>query len=306
MRRVVLAVVLTAAVARAADTAPVATATPLPAGTWAMVGSRAITKDEVVKRARSLPLGLVLDALIDEQVLAIGLDREGIAASSVADAEVEKFLGGLRERAKLQGVDFDTQLKAEGVTLDEVKTKLRMGLAFQKRVEREATDDALRAWFAKHELELGGEVRATHVLLALKGSDDTATFQRALAVLAKVKADGSNVAALARELSDDVNAPLDGGDLDFFGAGSGAAPPEVVEACFARGKKGLVTRPVRSRRGYHVIFVTDTRFTEPPAFERHRGQVQMRFLDERAREIHKSWRAAVKIELAPDAPRPSR
>src|SRR5581483_212342 len=212
-----------------------------------------------------------------------------------------------REQAKRMGQDLDARAKAEGLSIDEMKTKIRMRLAFQKRREKDATEEALRAWFAKHELELAGEVRATAILLApRRGADDTATFQRAVQVLAKMKADGSNAAQLAREVSDDPNAPLDGGDLDFFGAGAGVAPPEVVAACFAHGKTGLVPRPVRSRLGYHVIYVTATRFLEPAVFEKHRGQVQQRFLADRALELHKLWRAAEVIEIAPDAPKPPR
>ncbi len=282
--------------------------------TWATVDSRTITKEDVLRKTKFLPAfvapeeraGIVLDGMIDEVVLAAGLDRDG-AASSVTEAEIEKLLDEQRQQAKRMGDDLDTRLKAEGVTLDEVKAKFRIALAFKKRVEKDATDDALRAWFTKHELEVAGQLRATQILIAPRpGSDDTATFQRAVAVLAKVKPDGSNVAALARDLSDESNAPLDSGDLDWFGAGSGVAPPEVVEACYARGKKGLVPKPIRTRRGYYIVFVTGTRFLEPAAFEKHRGQVQQRFIYERASELRKAWRAAARIELAPDAPRPPR
>ncbi|MEZ0228202.1 MAG: peptidylprolyl isomerase [Planctomycetota bacterium] len=309
-----LLVLVAAGLAHAADTAPVSTRTALPSGTWATVDSRSITKDEVLRKTKFLPAfvpederaAIVLDGMIDEIVLSAGLDRDG-SASSVTDAEMEKLLDEQRQQAKRMGDDLDARLKAEGVTLDEVKAKLRVALAFKKRVEKDATDDALRAWFARHELEVAGQVRATQILIQPRaGSDDTATFQRAIQVLAKVKPDGSNLGQLARDLSDDKNAPLDSGDLDYFGAGAGIAPPEVVEASFARGKKGLVPKPVRSRRGYHIVFVTGTRFLEPAAFEKHRGQVQQRFVYERASELRKTWRAAARIELAPDAPRSSR
>lgn len=282
-------------------------------GTWATVDSRAITRDEVLRKTKFVPnfvpaeqrAGIVLEGLIDDVVLANALDREGAGASTVTDGEIEKLLNEQREQSKRMGEDMDARLAKEGISIDEIKSMLRVKLAFKKRVEKDLTDENLRAWFARHELEVAGEVRATQVLVAPRpGGDDTATFQRALQVLAKVKADGSNMGQLARELSDETNAPLDSGDLDYFGAGSGVAPPEVVAACFALGKPGLVTKPVRSRRGYHVIYVTATRFPVPASFEQHRSLVQQRFTYERAKELQKTWRSAARIELAPDAPKP--
>lgn len=311
--RAALIVLALAAVAAAADEAPISTQSALPAGVWAIVDSHTITKEDVVKKTKNLPSfvpkdqgeSIVLDELIDEIILGEGLDRDGVGPSSVSEGEIEKFVDEVRTNAKRMGDELDAQLAKQGVTLDELKTKIRIQLAFKKRIENDATEDALRAWFAKHELEVAGEVRATQILIAPRG-DDTVTFQRAIAVLAQVKPDGSNVGALARARSDDANAPLDSGDLDFFGSGSGVAPPEVVAACFELGKKGLVPRPVRSREGYHVIYVTDTRFTEPPSFEKHKENVRQRFLYEHAQELRKAWRAAAHLELAPDAPKIAR
>ena len=305
------AFLLSIATARADDTAAVSTST-LPPGVWAVVDSRAITRDEVEKEAKRLPpllsreqaLSLVLRKHMDEIVLADGLDRDGVGPANVSNAEIDAFVDEQRAQVKRMGGDFDAELKKQGFALDEVRASVRLKLAFDKRVAKDATEEGLRAWFHEHTLELAGEVRATQVLVAPR-ADDTQTFQRAVAVLARVKADGSNVPQLARELSEDPNAPLDSGDTDFFSAGAttGTLPPEVVEACFTLGKRGLVPRPIPSRRGYHVVYVTETRIPSEPVFERERERVRLRFTFERQKELLKTWKAAARIELAPDAPR---
>jgi parvulin-like peptidyl-prolyl isomerase len=300
--------------ARAADTAAVSSQSALPPGVWAIVDSHTITKDEVEQDAKRLPpllsreqaLAAVLSKKVNEIVVASGLDRDGVGPSSVSSAEIDAFID--EQRAQLKRMrpdgDFDAELKKAGIPLEEVRATVRLRLAFDKRVQRDATEEALRAWFHDHLLELAGEVRATQVLIAPRG-DDTQTFQRAVAILAKVKADGSNMAQLAREHSDDPNAPLDSGDTDFFteGATTRALPPEVIEACFALGKRGLVPRPISSTRGYHVVFVTDTRIPSEPVFERERERVRQRFIFERQKELYTTWKAAAHIEVAPDAPR---
>jgi foldase protein PrsA len=306
---VAAAALLLTSPAVAADTAPVYTrSSTLPAGTWALVASHSITKDQVLTRARVLPPGipeaerngLVLQELVNEVVIATGLEREG--APRADEAEVEKNLASMKELAKARGVELDQELSRQGLTLDELRSRIRLGVQFEKRIDRDATDDALKAYFEKHALELEGEVRATQVLVRSRG-DDTTTFQRAIQVLARVKADGSNMADLAREMSDDPNAPLDGGDLDFFAYGSPAAPPEVVQACFALGKRGLVPGPVRSSRGYHIVYVTATRFTTEPSYERAKERVRMRFRAEHARAVIDEWKKAAEIVLSSDAPR---
>ncbi len=296
--------------ARAADTAPVSTGSVLPPGVWAIVDSHTITKEEVLAKAKLLPqnvpasLGpsVIFEGLIDETIARDALDRDGAGPSTVPDAEVQKVLEEQRAALKRMGEDLDARLKATGMTVAELEANVRTGLAVKNRLERDATDDALQAWFQAHALELAGQVRVTEILVTPHG-DDTATFQKALSVLARVKADGSNMAALARSVSEDPNAPLDSGDSDFVTAGSTAVAPEVLDAAFALGKKGLVPKPVRSHQGYHVIYVTDTRFVDTPRFGPRREQVKQRFLSERASELRKEWRAAAHLELAPDAPK---
>ncbi|HZU95773.1 MAG TPA: peptidylprolyl isomerase [Planctomycetota bacterium] len=272
------------------------------------MASHSITKEQVLARAKVLPPGipedqrngLVLQELVNETVIAAGLEREG--APKPDEAEVEKSLASMKELAKARGVELDSELSRQGMTLDELKSRIRLGVQFEKRIDRDATDDALKAYFEKHALELEGEVRATQVLVRFRG-DDTTTYNQVLKVLGRVKADGSNMADLAREMSDDPNAALDGGDLDFFAYGSPAAPPEVVQACFDLGKRGLVPGPVRSSRGYHIVYVTATRFTSEPSYERDKERVRVRFRAEHARAVIDEWKKAAGIVLSSDAPR---
>jgi len=76
------------------------------------------------------------------------------------------------------------------------------------------------------------------------------TKQRADDAYARVKADGADFAALAKELSDDTSNAEQGGDLGFFA--KGAMVPEFEAAAFAL-EPGQISELVKTQYGYHII-----------------------------------------------------
>ena len=104
------------------------------------------------------------------------------------------------------------------------------------------------------------EVRASHILIAYKGSvsDNTVTRSKEEAkakaeeILAQVKA-GSDFAALAQANSDDKSNAPNGGDLNFFTPGT--MVPAFNDYVFKAkvGDVGLV----ETNFGFHVVKVTD-------------------------------------------------
>lgn len=100
-----------------------------------------------------------------------------------------------------------------------------------------------------------GEIRASHILILTNEGQDT--------VLAAARADsiytalqnGADFAELARRVSE-CPSKAQGGDLEWFGRGR--MVPEFEEVAFDL-KLGEVSKPVRSRFGYHVIKKTDAR-----------------------------------------------
>lgn len=131
-----------------------------------------------------------------------------------------------------------------------------------------------------------GEVLAEHILLLTQGLPDQE------AETLKTKADSIyNVAAadpamfedLARRFSQDPGSASQGGALPWFGVGR--MVPEFETVAFAL-KPGEVSRPVKSRFGWHIIKKLDSRGLAP--FEEMRAQLIKRVQhpqDERSRMI---------------------
>lgn len=86
--------------------------------------------------------------------------------------------------------------------------------------------------------------------------DDTLKIESlANDILSRAK-NGENFASLAAEYSQDPGSQNNGGELGWFGKGRMVKPFE--EAAF-NAKKGDIIGPVKSRFGYHIIHVKDTK-----------------------------------------------
>ena len=95
----------------------------------------------------------------------------------------------------------------------------------------------------------GPEVKARHILIK-----DKESFAKELA--AKLKADPSAFAELAREHSKDKSNAQKGGDLGWFGKGRMV---KSFDAAAFGATLGEIVGPVKSEFGYHIIQVTGRR-----------------------------------------------
>lgn len=111
------------------------------------------------------------------------------------------------------------------------------------------------------------EIRASHILISLKTdatpADTLAAYQRILKLRERVLA-GEDFSTLARATSEDPTARSNGGDLGYFSVLQMVYPFE--EAAYGL-KTGEVSKPVRTRFGYHLIRVNDRRLA--------RGEVEV-------------------------------
>ena len=108
------------------------------------------------------------------------------------------------------------------------------------------------------------QVRAAHILVAVKDGDRGAALRRAEELRVKAQG-GADFSALAREFSDDPTAARNGGELGFFDAK--AMDPSFAAAAFAMTRKGEISAPVLSKFGYHIILFEDRRPAGTRSFE---------------------------------------
>ena len=126
--------------------------------------------------------------------------------------------------------------------------------------------------------------RASHILLKVapdaKPEDAARVEAKAKDLLKRARA-GEDFAALARASSEDSTAS-NGGDLNFFGRGQ--MVKEFEDAAFALPVGGI-SDLVKTRYGYHIIKVTDTRAGRTIPFEEARDRIRQEMQVDRARSL---------------------
>ncbi|MCX7607159.1 MAG: peptidylprolyl isomerase [Bacteroidia bacterium] len=117
-------------------------------------------------------------------------------------------------------------------------------------LEKEVLDTLLRQIYAR----MKEEIRAYHILITVREGDTASAYQKALALRDSIVKGGRPFSEIARSYSEDPSAAQNGGDLGYFSAFDMVAPFE--EAAYST-PVGSVSMPVRTRFGYHLIYVKE-------------------------------------------------
>ena len=165
---------------------------------------------------------------------------------TTSDADVEQSYSGFE-----QGVGKDTlatQLQANGVTTDDVKSLIRSSLT-QTAVAKAVTEerlgpDGLRTQY-ENSIADYTNLHVDHILVKTEAEADR--------IYQQVTAPGFTLAdfqALAKKVSIDPNAKQDGGELSLPAT---QLVPEFADAATALAP-GEISKPVQTQYGWHVIW----------------------------------------------------
>ncbi len=190
---------------------------------------------------------MALTQLIDFTIMKQGAVRDFGAGRD----EIQNSLNGIMETNKIPDEKtFEQILKAQGFKLSDIKRMIKDEISVQKKM------DSVRKSVSVGPDDLR-EVRAAHVLLATgqdsKKADEA--MKKALDIRMEI-AKGMDFQAAAKQYSDDRASAQKGGDLGFFKKGD--MVKEFEDVAF-RLKPGEVSDPVKTRFGWHIIKVADSR-----------------------------------------------
>lgn len=219
-----------------------------------------------------------LARLIDSRLQLQEADREKI---TVDDAELDEEF---RDRIKRYNVkneeEFERLIRAQGVTLDSIKKRLRDGIKVSKLIRRKVmsrisvTEDEITQYIDENrgKLETGLSYHARHILIPPEGTSDTAWEAARIkaGILRTQLKDGADFAELARQHSGDATAK-DGGDLGTLKRGELS---QEVEGAILVLKVGELSEPFRSPLGYHVFRLESKEGLNGEGLVRIRAQIR--------------------------------
>ncbi|MFA5815048.1 MAG: peptidylprolyl isomerase [Bacteroidales bacterium] len=148
--------------------------------------------------------------------------------------------------AEAQGLDTTASFKKELASNREQLTKPYL-------MDQEVTGELIKEAYERSKWE----VRASHILIGVKqdapAGDTLLAYRKAMAVRDRL-IKGEKFEDVAKEVSDDISASTNGGDIGYMPVLQVVYPFET--AIFTM-KIGELSMPVRTQFGYHIIRVTD-------------------------------------------------
>jgi len=220
----------------------------------------------------------IIDALVSEHLLKAAVDESGIV---VTPEEIEAKLEELRQQyAQLQKMGqvppqmgFEDLLVNMGVDPKNPGEALGTAVGLEKLLEQNGykapTDEDAKAFYEGNQqnFQQPAQVRARHILLKVDDPSSDKQWEQAKAeaeqIYREATKEGTDFAELAKARSQGPSASQ-GGDLGFFAEGQMVAP--FSDAAFAMAD-GEISKPVRTRFGWHVIKREGSREAGPIPFD---------------------------------------
>jgi len=173
----------------------------------------------------------VLSWMIEQELIVQAASEMGVA---VSDEDVDAVIDGLI--ADIGQEAFDERLSREGMTLDEMRSQLKVQLLASRMAEKVVSEVPTQTV----------HVNARHIVVD--------TEEEAQRLREQIEA-GADFAALAQEYSKDAFTRERGGDLGYFPRGI-LTSSEVEDAAFSL-QPGQVSEVIESNLGYHIVQVLD-------------------------------------------------
>lgn len=237
------------------------------------------SQDEVIAvvNGKNITLG-------DLQILLSSKAATGapVDPSSILNEAISREL--IKQAAEKEGLDKSDDFKK---AMEVQRTSLLVNALLSEKMQKvDISDEALKkAYDEEMKSAPKQEFKARHILVK--------TEDEAKKVIDELK-NGADFIKLAKEKSTGPSGP-NGGDLGWFEPNM--MVPEFADAVSMLKKGQITEKPVKTKFGWHVIKLEDTRKVEPPTFEsmkeKLRASVANKALQDYIAELHKS----AKIEL---------
>ena len=273
---------------------------PITSTSVAVLAHQFLLSKLVTEEQTPLAMRKALERLLDRELLvqeALGRNLkaderslrqayDGARVSYKDDQAWREFLAG-------QGLD-------EATFLAELRTQATVNALIQREVGKlpPLSDQEVQAYYAAHPLRFGGSQRLSVSQILFKHPPNPAPqgslepLGRATAALARIRR-GEDFTKVAREVSEDRESAIRGGEVPPFGKGE--RPAEYEKAALAL-EAGGVSDPVPTREGIVILKLRQTNITAPAPFEQVQGLARRLAVQERMQRTREGLVASLKAK----------
>jgi parvulin-like peptidyl-prolyl isomerase len=218
-------------------------------GIAAKVGNASITNEDLVKSFLKNGGAPLLGQLITASMVDQEAKKEGVV---VAPAEVKDRLKDIKTQilSRGQNLTWAQYLTQAGVSEDMAVEQTRLNLEVEKLVQKTIPP-----------VNMSDQYHLRHILIITNKDADPAAHSDADAlkqineIADEIKSNKITFENAAKKYSEDRSNNLSGGDLGWVDKNTTALDKTFATAAFELKQSGQVSAPVKSRFGYHLIYL---------------------------------------------------
>lgn len=213
-----------------------------------------------VQKLKQVQFDAILNQLIDARLM---IEQAKVENITVKDSDVENIMTKIKANFKSHEHFIDV-IKKEGDTEETLHEKIVDDLLLKSYIDThfgkvtEEDEAQIKKYYEenKNMFKKDVQVEASHILF------DTKDVKKANEIREEIL-NGLDFAEAAKKYSKCPSGE-NGGNLGYFGKGQ--MVPEFEKAAFS-APLGVITEPVKTQFGYHLILVTDKTDSKIPDFE---------------------------------------
>lgn len=216
---------------------------------------------------------------------------------TVTDKEVDKALDDfVKDRFKGDRQEYEKALKAQSLSEEDFRETVATSVLAQEIFDDvtkdvKVSEQDVAAYYTQnltqYQTPAARDVR--HILIAEKNADGQLDFAKSKAEADRIYSelqDGADFAALAKKSSADPGSKDSGGKLTIS---KGQTVPEFDKTAFEL-KQGVVSRPVKTTYGYHLIeALSPVRKETVTTLAKVRDSIRATLLQEKRTKVMTAW-----------------
>ncbi len=242
------------------------------------------------------PVAATVNGTVISQSRVDLLVKQGVAQGQADNAEMRKEVIDhlamqvlLSQEATKKGLDKRPDISDQ---LDLIHQSILANAYVQDYMKSNpVSDDMLKTEYEKIKASAGTEYKARHILV---NSD-----AEAIDIIGQLKKNPKAFDALAKKKSIDPGSKDKGGELGWFDPRG--MVPEFGNAVTQLEKGHFTQDPVKSRFGYHVILLEDSRPLVPPSFEQVKPMLQQQMMQANVGKLLEEMKAKANITITQPA-----
>ncbi|MBN1625050.1 MAG: peptidylprolyl isomerase [Deltaproteobacteria bacterium] len=263
------------------------------------LGEGTVTAEKLAEIKTTVLENLICNELLYQESHKIGIKVEEKEINEAYDSRKAQFASE---------AEFLETLNQYKFTTDEFKDQIKWGLSIQHFINKQFTisDEEAKQFYNDNPDEFlePAQAKVSHIMIMVDSSADQAKKEAAKKqleeALKRLKA-GEDFAALAKEVSEDIDTKENGGDLDYFYKGQmvqymGDKVQAFEDASFAL-KPGEISNIVETGYGYHIIKLIDKKDPTKIGYDSSKEDIMSYLQNSKVNKYVTELRAKAKVEI---------